>query len=511
MRPAHPIERAVGMEWYVTDTDGIGGRLRDRPADFRVREIERFDTEPIDADADAYPHVVFRTTLRRWDTNDFAGALSDRLGISRERVSWAGTKDKHAVTTQLFSVRDVDPSALRAIAGADPDAGSKPNAGSEDHHGDGDDDSAHSAGDDRQPGGLDGAEIEVLGRAGRAIEFGDLAGNRFRIVVRDAAAPERLSSIVDELATWAGAERPLDRSRREVAVPNYFGQQRFGSRRPITHEVGLAVLRGEWRTAVRTYVADAFETEPSETRAARERAGDAFDDGDWSGALEALPHRLGYERSMLHTLVDRDDDSDPAAFRAALEAVPSSLQRLFVNAAQSYAFNRILSERLERGLPFDRPVEGDVVCFPDRDAPEELTLPDVDRQQSVTAQRVSSITRHCERGRAFVTAPLVGTETTLADGDPGDIERAVLDELDLALTDFALPDSWTSTGTRRAILVSTTLEVAADPPSLEVDTNPPTLEVDTDPPTLDFALPKGSYATVVLRECCKADPIDHHG
>ncbi len=32
----------------------------------------------------------------------------------------------------------------------------------------------------------------------------------------------------------------------------------------------------------------------------------------------------------------------------------------------------MLSERLDRGLPFDEPVEGDVVCFADRDAPEGL-------------------------------------------------------------------------------------------------------------------------------------------
>jgi len=88
------------MKYYVSDADGTGGRLRDRPADFRVREVEAFETEPVDADPDAYPHLVVRARLTDWDTNDFAGRLSDALGISRERVSWAGTKDKRAVTTR---------------------------------------------------------------------------------------------------------------------------------------------------------------------------------------------------------------------------------------------------------------------------------------------------------------------------------------------------------------------------------------------------------------------------
>jgi tRNA pseudouridine13 synthase len=469
MHEAHPTEQAVGIQWYVTDTAGIGGQLRKQPEEFRVEEIERFETEPLDADSGPYPHVVFRATLRRWDTNDFAGVLSDRLGISRERVSWAGTKDKHAVTTQLFSVRDVDPAVLRGAVGND----------------------RTDSDTDAEPAGLDGVTVELLGRAGRAIEFGDLAGNRFEIVVRDGTAPERLPAIVEELSNWAdlGTSSGAEDDTSTVAVPNYFGQQRFGSRRPITHEVGLAIVRGDWEDAVRAYVAEAFESEPEDTRAARERAAEAFADRDWTGALDALPERLGYERSMLHALADRDT-AEPASFRAALETVPSSLQRLFVNAAQSYAFNCILSARLDRGLPFARPVEGDVVCFADRDGPAELRLPDTDRSQAVTADRVSSVTRHCERGRAFVTAPLVGTETTLAEGEPGEIERAVLDDLDLCPEDFDLPDSWTSTGTRRAILVTTDLGF------------------ETDPPTLSFALPKGSYATVLLRECCKVDPID---
>jgi len=138
MREALPVEREVGIEYYVSDADGTGGRLRDAPEDFRVRERELFDTEPPSADTGAYPHLVFRATLRGWDTNDFARALSNALGISRERVSWAGTKDKHAVTTQLFSVDGIDAEDLPDLADA---------------------------------------SYEVVGRAGRPILFGDLAGN----------------------------------------------------------------------------------------------------------------------------------------------------------------------------------------------------------------------------------------------------------------------------------------------------------------------------------------------
>ncbi|SFS76390.1 tRNA pseudouridine(13) synthase TruD [Halostagnicola kamekurae] len=470
MRPPHPTEQAVGMEWYVSDADGVGGRLRAADDHFRVRELERFSTEPVDASTDAYPHLVFRATLTAWDTNDFASRLSDALGISRERINWAGTKDKYAVTTQLFSVYAPDRNDL-------PD--------------------------------VNEADIEVLGRAGRGLEFGDLAGNSFELVVSDTERPETADEITDALAAFGGAgwTNGTDRtggtgdtgsdnsdeggSAETIGVPNFFGQQRFGSRRPVTHKVGLAIARGDWEGAVMAYLGNPTDAEPEGTRDARRFVDDSR---DWQAALERFPNRLRYERSMLHELAEHQSEGigepNPETYRAAIERVPSNLQRLFVHAAQSYAFNLMLSERLERGLPFDRPVEGDVVCFADRDAPDGLELPDVEREQRVDERRVRSVTRHCERGRAFVTAPLVGTETELADGEQGEIERDVLDRLGLEPSDFDLPGEFHSTGTRRAILVRTDLEL------------------EREPLTLSFSLPKGSYATVLCREYLKVDPVD---
>ena len=458
MREAHPIEQAVGIDYYVSAADGIGGLLRTEPEDFRVTEIEQFDPEPVDADPGAYPEILLRATLREWDTNDFAGRISDALGVSRERVAWAGTKDKHAVTTQLFTVRDVDPEAVAALD-------------------------------------VQGAAIDVLGRTGRSIAFGDLHGNRFEIRVREAdpGAAQRVTETTAALSEFVDSvgAASTDDGDRTVGVPNWFGQQRFGSQRPVTHEVGLQIVRGEWREAVLSYVANPFETERETTREARRFVADeaATEAPDWQACLDRMPGYLGYERSMLHRLVEDGADT-PADFRNALEAVPWNLQRLFINAAQSYLFNRILSERLRRGLPFDRPVDGDVCCFADREAPDGLYAPDTDRLQRVSGKRMSVMERHCSRGRAFVTAPLVGTETDLADGEPGEIERELLADLDLAPADFELPGNFESTGTRRAILVRTDLAVDADALRFE------------------FALPSGSYATALMREFTKSGPLE---
>ena len=496
MREAHPRERTVGIEWYASGTEGIGGRLRDRPGDFRVREIETVEPAPVDGDPGDYAHLLVRATLRGWDTNDFAARLSDALGMSRERVSWAGTKDKHAVTTQLFSLDGVASAEIPEI---------------------------------------DDAEVEVVGRMGRPLRFGDLAGNDFSVRVRDLAVPTaeartRVDRTLDDLGSAVDATAVgttgTDSDGTVVDVPNYFGHQRFGSRRPVTHRVGLHVVRGEWREAVRAYCGNPAEAEREETQAARAVVDEEFasDDPDWIRALDAMPGYLRYERSMLHRLAggktdgtdgrdgtgetnevddvgdtgdgatgDTGDDTtdDEARFRHALEAVPSNLQRLFVNAAQSYVFNRIVSERMSRGLPLSEPVVGDVVCFTDRSV-DALVVPDTDREQRVTERRVDIMTKHCARGRAFVTAPLVGTDTELADGEPGEIERGVLDDLDLTPGDFDLPGAFDSTGTRRAVLVRTRVEAG----------------VDDEGARFDFALPRGAYATVLLREFLKTDPLE---
>ena len=476
------MERAVGMAYYASEGEGTGGRLRETPEDFRVRELERFETEPLDSDVDAYPHIVCRVTLRGWDTNDFARTLSNRLGVSRERIDWAGTKDKYAVSTQLLSIqgRGLDPGELPSIADS---------------------------------------EIEVLGRSGRGLYFGDLAGNAFEVRVSDLEAPENALGITEELrALGAGVDDWNSKTSNDenaddpdatdmgdgpvpIGVPNYFGQQRFGSRRPVTHAVGLAICRRDWEQAVMAYVGNPRESEPEATQAARR-----FAEGtrEWAVAAEKFPGGLRYERAICGRLAERESTNgaesdsegssngeiDAEDFRAALDVLPQNLQQLFVNAAQSYLFNRMVSERLDRGLPLARAVPGDIVCFTDREAPTGLSLPDVSRQQRVEAGRVETIDRHCARGRAFVTAPLVGTETDFSEGEPGAIEREVLAEEGLARSDFDLPESYYSSGTRRAICCRTDIDVTLDPFELS------------------FRLPKGSYATTVLREYLKVPPTD---
>lgn len=450
----------VGLDWFVGSPPGTGGRLRDRPEDFRVDE--RADA----AAGDTGGYLLLRATLRDRETHRFARDLSNALGISRQRVAWAGTKDRRAVTTQLVTVYDVDEDDVAAVA-------------------------------------LPGVELEVLGRRDHELGLGDLRGNAFAITIRDVERPERFDAIAEELEAFGG-------------YPNCFGPQRFGSRRPITHAVGEAILRDDLAGAVDTYLAASFPAEPEATREARDELAAALDGAPataadavpeprrdvYREALDGFPEHLGFERALLNALVDGGSPRD------ALDALPDNLQRLFVNAAQSRLFNVILRRRHDAGLPFDAAVEGDVVCFTEEADVPGGRLPDTDDTQRVTASNVDTVNRHVRRGRALVTAPVPGSETAFGDGEPDGetaapdapdahdapdaIVRGVLDDAGLAREAFDRDDGYGARGTRRPVLL--TPDVAAD-----VDADEATIE-------LAFFLPKGCYATAVTREYLRPAP-----
>ena len=434
MRPGHFREREYGIRYYRSSTAGIGGRLRAQPEDFHVNELQEMDLKPLDAATGDYPYLIVEVTLTDWDTHRFVDELASRLHIHPQRIGWAGTKDARAVTRQRLSIRGIDPEDLPSI---------------------------------------DGATFHAEGRLGRQLEFGDHGGNRFELRVRGASGTERIPTITDELTNG------------DLTVfPNFFGPQRFGLPRPITHRVGKAIISDSYREAVRLYLAYSTRHEPTPTQEARGFIESvAFPEDRWDEALERIPGYLHHERAMVEVLSSAGW-ADEEACRAAIDALPWSLQRLFVHALQSYLFNEIVSERIRRSVPLDRPVVGDLICMVDTDG--EV---DTERPQRVDAARLGLAQRHCDRGRAVVTGPLLGSETNLGEGVPGLIERAVFEHAGLEPTSFER-NRRAHEGTRRPVGITTDVDVTDDPL------------------TFRFDLPPGSYATVVMREYLKGDPLE---
>ena len=423
MISASDWDRALGMDYYITDSPGCGGVIKSCAEDFQVSEV----FEELGYEGGRY--LVLDVEKTNWDTHHLVHEMARRLRISQKRFGWAGTKDKRAVTSQRISIMNLDESELTKI-------------------------------------NLPDLKIKVLGRTNRAVGLGDLLGNSFRITIRELCCPDpaaRMTGITEEIVKQRG-------------VPNYFGVQRFGDIRPVTHKVGEALAKGNIEEAVFIYLALPFPGELDRTRETREKL---WVNRDIPAALKEFPEYLHYEVAMLNYLVEH-----PGDYAHSFDVLSVNLKRLFVHAYQSYLFNRILSNRLAAAMPLHRAVVGDVVCF------AKDGMPDMDKVQKVTTENLEAIDRLAGRGRAFLTLPLIGFETILAEGAQGEIERAILRAEGISPENFKIPENpdLGSRGTRRAALCPVK----------------PQITVEENRAELQFVLPKGSYATVVLREYMKS-------
>ncbi len=149
-------------------------KIRSSAADFIVEEQLGFSP------SGEGEHVLL--TVRKRDTNTdwLAQQLARHAGVSRTAVSYAGLKDRHALTTQSFSIQ---------LPGqAEPDWSAFPHQ-----------------------------EVEILSatRHQRKLKRGALQGNRFELILREISGDR------------AQARQRLDMIAR-LGVPNYFGEQRFG-------------------------------------------------------------------------------------------------------------------------------------------------------------------------------------------------------------------------------------------------------------------------------------------
>jgi len=430
------IEKQIGINLYSTDTTGLGGQLRQEIEDFIVKEITNRE------EGEEGKYLIVELTKRDWDTHHLTRTLSRILQVSQKRISVAGTKDKRALTTQKISIFDTDASEIEKIH-------------------------------------LKDIELKVLGRSRKSVELGDLWGNDFRITVRNIEnSPEETEALL---------KKTTDEILAQGGVPNFFGIQRFGSVRPVTHLVGKAIVEGNFEKAALLYIAEPFPEEPEETKNARQFVKDTL---DFKEGLKTYPLRLGHERAMMNHLI-----ANPEDYSGSFRVLPQNLYRMFVNGYQSYIYNIILCRRIEAGIPLNRVVEGDIVCFRN-----EVGLPDSSKTEKVTSETVNAMNRLLKLGRAFITAPLPGYNTEFASGIPGEIENGVLKELGVSLEGFNIEKfpEMSSKGTRREVL----LEVKPKFEAGEDELNPGKSKA-----VLEFMLPKGSYATTVLREYMKVDPL----
>jgi tRNA pseudouridine13 synthase len=442
MKETHPIEASIGMELYSTTTPGIGGRLKTRFEDFLVEEItpdgntlkiqdwsEAAPTMEIDGERSKY--VNFVVQKMGLSTLDVSTILAAELKIPHHLVTYAGLKDKRAVTSQMMSI----PS------------------------------SASERFEDMK---LFRIAIHNLQYARRAVQIGDLWGNRFTI---------RLSDIEVDCSEALSAVEELKR----VRLLNYFGVQRFGVTRPFTHHVGRSLVKRDFEEATRILLTATSEYESEQLTEARERLAENLLPDD--SVLEAFPKELGYEREVMKQLMKH-----PGDFKKALSKIRSRILSIFVHSYQSYLFNRLISLRVKSDLPIDRPEPGDFIIKLNE------THSGRDEWLFVTEQNHESRKELLLSGEYGLAAPLPGYSTKTPPSLQSELLQKVLKDEDVTLAEFRNPE-WKALdspgGLHLLTIVLPQIKELCDDLGL----------------VLEFRLRKGSYATVVMRELMKNHPI----
>jgi tRNA pseudouridine13 synthase len=152
-----------------------------------------------------------------------------------------------------------------------------------------------------------------------------IRGNRFTVVLK--LYPEAAKSVEHVLNQLA-----------DKLIPAYYGYQRFGTIRPVTHLLGYARALGSYPTYLRTLLDQAFPEE----------------------AVDAITWRI-LRRGNVRIYEAEAWRRLRKSLSAAIDYMEKLLRGLDLEGLQALVFNLYLSARIREGYPLDKPIEGERV------------------------------------------------------------------------------------------------------------------------------------------------------
>jgi len=285
------LDSQIGITVYSTSFNGIGGKIRVSPEDFAVSEIISEKSLHSIKEQDGY--AVYKLKKKKIDTNHALSEIFKKKGI---RLKSLGLKDASAITEQFVCSN---------------------NKGK----------SIDSFSSERYT-------LQRIGYAKKPLSKKDMVANHFKIKISDCNA--HLSEFHDH-----------------DKILNFYGYQRFGSKRPVTHLIGKAILQKNFKKAVDLIISFTSSYDSKENTEIREKL---IDKSNYKQYFDHVPPQMDIERVVLREMIDHDDE------QKAIRAIPLSLRRFYIQAYQSYIFNQSLSSAFSDGENMFESQEGDV-CF----------------------------------------------------------------------------------------------------------------------------------------------------
>lgn len=405
-------------------------------------------------------HTVFTLYKENADTMEAINMIANVLRYKPSRFTYAGTKDKRAKTCQLVSI-------YRVPAG-------------------------HLLGLNKRRWNI---AIGNVHYQQKEVKLGDLAGNRFTIVLRNVNG---CKEDIEEAMT----------SLSERGFVNYFGRQRFGTTSVNTHEIGRVLLKEQYEEAVNLILkpreGGSGGPELSACRKEWEHSRDP------RKALAHLKRKGILEGLLLQGLIS----SGTKAWTTALYSVPRNTRLMYVHSYQSFVWNRVVSRRLQKyGLAI---LEGDLV----------LPRTDWVSEESTNKKKIPAlVTDTSSTSIQDVVLPLPGYNVNFPKNEITEWYKEILAEDGLTIESLKTKNkSYSLSGCYRHIVVVphdltwsevhyTSLEepVVLSDYDILIGKTLPEKNEDDDAETkmrglkLEFSLPSCCYATMAVRELTKSD------
>lgn len=259
-------------------------KVKQQPEDFQVEEL----TDVVAGQDGQY--ALYRLTKRGWTTHDALAVVRRRWNLDRQRIAYGGLKDRHALTTQYFTV----------IRGPSRKLAQQ------------------------------GITVAYLGQIQQPFTSQFIRANRFQITVR---------ALTEEQS--ARAQSALEEVRAD-GMPNYFDDQRFGSVSQGQQFVARDIALGHYEGALKLALAAPYSHDRSAVK--KEKALLRQHWGDWAKCKEVLPR--SHARSLVDFLLHH-----PGDFRGALERLNPDLRGLYLSAYQSHLWNKTLARWIENTFP----------------------------------------------------------------------------------------------------------------------------------------------------------------
>jgi TruD family tRNA pseudouridine synthase len=463
---------AVVVQWSKQALEKAS-RKRKRP--------QNNDEKESDVEIEAYPHLLCILKKRQREHLVAIQNLTAALRCRQSDIGLAGIKDMQAVTYQFCTIRNYQASRIRSAN--------------------------HRL---RQ----NGMELSGLYKVDWQLNNGDLEGNRFEIVVRDLnrinVEPTGSGPAKEMVAPCEITHvRDMIERIRKSGFINFYGEQRLGSPGESEEvgtrafDIGKAMLQQNFCMAIdllmtgRNVTRGGGQVENAKARKAREIW--KATGGDAAATLKAFPNgdSMPRERSVLKGLkvslcwysllmlpvcpcrsLNLSQRYGKEKSLEALRCLGYNMRIFWIHAYQSLIWNSAATERIK--LYGTKTVKGDLYLEDDREGQSDVKVVVSDYEES-TVQL------------SQVVLPLPGYKIQYPENEIGQVYQKLL-QRDYVSFDQNAPAEATAKGSyRRLITLPDNLDVSFDVLDESSARTSNSMK-------LKFDLPKGCYATVLMRE-----------